>query len=614
MDNSAVSTLGNNNVVSTLGNTNPSADNNAASTLGTEDSLIAITNKATFDSLDAIDIAAHQDNPRKRKLTSDATENESTSVKRKRPSTAAPGKGISVVGKGKRIVTQMKLMMTSPRKKREPKRNVNQVELEEHTAKVSEELNRRYERNELSHKVFARMFYDSYGDFFLVKIFDFDKGKFMKPFKEDNVVEKYDDYLITSARKYANVWVGNTPGAPGDGNSAPAYLSTKIATIYQQHSNRFCLTYSLASALFYCGFKDESSVLSSLANTFSMFHFEQAIETLVDFMPSLVPQLGRPTIYQRRTKSRILRRLTIDDVINDLSPYPTLIIPFVADGNVSHALCVVDDLIFDSITPFALKLQRESFDWIFNNCELKIYLALRFMTKVSPIGSKIETTYQRRLILHQDSSSDNITQCFEERVFAIAPEDISTKIPAMHQQHDARFALTYSLASALRYHGLEQEAFKLVSKAVSFSCLRPYEMLAKIKEHMQSISIVTEYPKDHERKKARRRGPLSWEDVLSSNLPYPTAIIPVLPNEKVLLPFCVIGNLIFHSITPFALKLHKDTLNWLFDKRETKIHKALRFTFFIKVSQPEKKSITMTARYILIEIFNQSLTLPIFFL
>ena len=377
---------------------------------------------------------------------------------------------------------------------------------------------------------------------------------------------------------FPTMWTGNTPGAPGDGNPAPADLSTKVPTIYQQHGNRFCLTYSLASALFYCGFKDEAAVLSSLANTFSTLHFDQAIQSLIDFVQNLVPQIGRPTIYQRRTKSRVLRILTIDDVINEKVPYPTLIIP-VLDGSVSHAFCVVDDLIFDSITPFALKLKKQSFDWIFNNRELKIYLALRFATKVSPKGSKIESTYKRSLTLHPDSQPSS-SACNAETCFIIAPENICTTIPTMCQQHDIRFALSYSLASALFHYGLKKEAFKLVSKAVAFSCLRPTDMLAKIKEHMQSISLVTEYPKDHDRKKTRRRGPLSWDDVLNSNLPYPTAIIPVLPNKKISIPFCVIGDLIFHSICPFALKLHQDTLDWLFNNKEIKIHKAFRFMLF----------------------------------
>ena len=49
------------------------------------------------------------------------------------------------------------------------------------------------------------------------------------------------------------------------------------------------------------------------------------------------------------------------------------------DAGVNHAVCVVDDLIFDSTQHFALKLCRESFDWICGDggCE-GIYFAIHF--------------------------------------------------------------------------------------------------------------------------------------------------------------------------------------------------------------------------------------------
>ena len=39
-------------------------------------------------------------------------------------------------------------------------------------------------------------------------------------------------------------------------------------------------------------------------------------------------------------------------------------IPKGKDAGVNHAVCVVDDLIFDSTQHFTLKLCHESFDWI----------------------------------------------------------------------------------------------------------------------------------------------------------------------------------------------------------------------------------------------------------
>ena len=58
--------------------------------------------------------------------------------------------------------------------------------------------------------------------------------------------------------------------------------------------------------------------------------------------------------------------MTWEVLFADLTPYPTIVIPIQADGTVRHAFCVVDNLIFDSLTPFALKLKRESVLWTFN--------------------------------------------------------------------------------------------------------------------------------------------------------------------------------------------------------------------------------------------------------
>jgi hypothetical protein len=41
-----------------------------------------------------------------------------------------------------------------------------------------------------------------------------------------------------------------------------------------------------------------------------------------------------------------------------------LIIPLGRDKSLNHAVCVIDDLIFDSTQEFALKLKKKSLDWI----------------------------------------------------------------------------------------------------------------------------------------------------------------------------------------------------------------------------------------------------------
>ena len=125
---------------------------------------------------------------------------------------------------------------------------------------------------------------------------------------------------------------------------------------------------------------------------------------------------------------------------------------------------------------------------------------------MSPKGSKIEGSYRRMSVLHGENSAWNAAT-----LFIAAPDNISTNIPTMCQQNDARFAITSTLSSALFYLHYQDEAFRLASKAMSYVCERYIDTLDKIKEDMltllPSIDSVTEFPNES-RRKNRRRGVL----------------------------------------------------------------------------------------------------------
>ena len=213
-----------------------------------------------------------------------------------------------------------------------------------------------------------------------------------------------DKELVDAAQKYPGRWVGPSIGAPGD-ELAPDHLNSQIRTIYQQHNKPYCLTYSLASCLFYCGFNDAARLLSTQAVLLAALDFDGILTEIRALMPNLAPAIGLPTLYGIRTKrhSRVKRRLTWDLLFTDITPYPTIVIPVLPDGTINHAFCVVDDLIFDSSNPYALKLHEESVRWICNDSDAQIHQALRFNTKVSPPGNKIEERYTRPVSYHWEN-------------------------------------------------------------------------------------------------------------------------------------------------------------------------------------------------------------------
>jgi hypothetical protein len=51
--------------------------------------------------------------------------------------------------------------------------------------------------------------------------------------------------------------------------------------------------------------------------------------------------------------------MSMADLLISKTIYPTVVVPEATDFQTSHAVCVVDDLIFDSTQSFALKLNKK---------------------------------------------------------------------------------------------------------------------------------------------------------------------------------------------------------------------------------------------------------------
>jgi len=232
-------------------------------------------------------------------------------------------------------------------------------------------------------------------------------------------IEEYNKDLVKAAVTYPDTWMFPRIGDPRNG-IAPDYLKTSVKTSYQQHEKAYCLTYSMASALLYCGFRDQAEWLAGTAPIFSSMDYTNAITKFRALMEICVPIIGQPTIYGKRTAchNRFKRQYTWEHLLSDVTPYPTLIVPILPNGNASHAFCVVDDLIFDSITTHALKLHMDSIKWVFNDSDSRIFLALRFNKKCNPKGMKSKKEYDRPVEYHWDHPLQ-----YESTLTAVVNED-----------------------------------------------------------------------------------------------------------------------------------------------------------------------------------------------
>ena len=85
---------------------------------------------------------------------------------------------------------------------------------------------------------------------------------------------------------------------------------------------------------------------------------------LQTLMKQHLPKIGRATVFGKRLAKHKIRLLSLEALLHAKTTYPMTVIPRCKDGGTQHAVCVVDNLVFDSTQEVALKLQLETFEWI----------------------------------------------------------------------------------------------------------------------------------------------------------------------------------------------------------------------------------------------------------
>ena len=157
-----------------------------------------------------------------------------------------------------------------------------------------------------------------------------------------------------------------------DGVPVPSHLELRhLQNAYRQKNNEYCLTYSVASALRYMKFGNEAILIAQEADFYSSLPGDNALDYISQLIQVHVPMIGRFVVYNKVRPKKPIRIMTKEDLLRDLKPYLTLVLPVARDGSSDHVFCVVDDVIFDARCKYPLKLTNESLDWICgkNGCE-----------------------------------------------------------------------------------------------------------------------------------------------------------------------------------------------------------------------------------------------------
>jgi hypothetical protein len=128
---------------------------------------------------------------------------------------------------------------------------------------------------------------------------------------------------------------------------APKWIRTKISAAYPQGYDDKCLFLCVASGLHYTGLTEEATKLAALTSESMHLPGTRGMKALRTAMIDCAFSIGRPQVLNSPKKKQ-KNNMTVEDVASIVTEYPTVIIHVCTDGLVNHAICVVDNLIFDS--------------------------------------------------------------------------------------------------------------------------------------------------------------------------------------------------------------------------------------------------------------------------
>jgi hypothetical protein len=144
-----------------------------------------------------------------------------------------------------------------------------------------------------------------------------------------------------------------------------ADLYTNVHVEFRQKENDYCLPYSVASCLRYMKHDEVGHAICEQASEWCGMPGDMVLDAVRKHMIKYLPDEGQAVVFNRK-KSRHQQtvHLSRSQLVTERTPFLTLIRPVGKDGSSDHAVCVVDDLIFDARLAYALKLCEESLDLV----------------------------------------------------------------------------------------------------------------------------------------------------------------------------------------------------------------------------------------------------------
>ena len=117
-------------------------------------------------------------------------------------------------------------------------------------------------------------------------------------------------------------------------------MKRSIAVKFKQSDDAYCVSYELGSCVYFCGKKHEGGQVAHDAKIMKDLPRSAQLQWLEHRMAKFVPEIGRCKKFNVPTAGENIHWMNIQQLVNDKTPYPTLVVLHGNDGSISYAVSI----------------------------------------------------------------------------------------------------------------------------------------------------------------------------------------------------------------------------------------------------------------------------------
>ena len=202
--------------------------------------------------------------------------------------------------------------------------------------------------------------------------FDEKNGIFKRGKVAATDLTSYGEYFLEVVKALGPIRMNAQPVMAASVYGVPMRLRTEVPMRLPAEGCRLCLAYSVAGALEYMGKPEAARLAREASFKWCNSPPDVAIALMEKLFAQFIPEVARPVVYGRYKTGRKTVQVTLEHIFEQSDGWLWVVFP-TSNDNANHSFCAIDNLVFDTAAPKALRRSKVTADFLYGDAVTHVH-------------------------------------------------------------------------------------------------------------------------------------------------------------------------------------------------------------------------------------------------